>query len=92
MRIRAVVLAVGALLASQLPFTVAAQGASSGTQPLVGTGAVVLVDSKGRFVFRALGAGSFTLTAQKSIELEAPSISLKGSDEITINGGKVAIN
>ena len=37
MRIRAVVLAVGALLASQLPFTVAAQGASSGTQPLVGT-------------------------------------------------------
>jgi hypothetical protein len=37
MRMRAVVLAVGALLASHLPFTVAAQGASSGTQPLVGT-------------------------------------------------------
>ncbi len=37
MPIRAVVLAVGALLASQLPSTVAAQGGSSGAQPLVGT-------------------------------------------------------
>jgi lipocalin-like protein len=37
MPFRAVVLAVGALLASQLPSTVAAQGASGDTQPLVGT-------------------------------------------------------
>lgn len=57
-----------------------------------GNGVIELKTPNGASIRLSEDDGAITLTAQKSIELEAPSISLKGSDEITINGGKVAIN
>lgn len=57
-----------------------------------GEGVIELKTPNGATIRLDEDGGSITLTAQSEIKLEAPSISLQADDEITINGGKVAIN
>jgi uncharacterized protein involved in type VI secretion and phage assembly len=57
-----------------------------------GEGVIELKTPSGASIRLAEDDGAITITAKESIALEAPSISLKGSDKVKINGGSVAIN